>query len=683
MLVAVLAILPFAGSLGGAFLYDDHLLVEGRPAVQSLARIGELWRSELWVGVAALVNHYYRPIFTTSLAVDWTVWNGNPTGFHATNLVLHGVVTWLVLRALRRWTGSELAAVGGALLWAWHPSKTEAVAWIAGRTDLLCMLGMLVAAEGSARRWRGDRRGIALEVLGTFVAYGSKESAVVLPGLIAVEAWAAAGRPALQRASVVRVLARALPQVAVAAGYVAIRFAAFPISPSAPSGIPRRDALIFTAETIGEIARVVVWPFPLTIERAAIQFDASRHFVHQPGRLAAAAVALGALAALVIVTRKRRPAVAVGLAFAALAFLPVANVVPGRLPYLFADRFAYTPLLGLALAVTPLFSVREARRRAAVIAAGAVVSITSAVACARHAVHLRNDAHLWTYEREIHPDLPGPFHWGCIDAVAENRMHEALAIAAQGYRAASGWYLPQPYHVDFAMHAAHALEELTPDRDRATLERLAGFYATFFARHGVAELETSEGRFQIDAGSTEAMQFRALKDEATTSTAIGARVLARVGDCTSALRVLRPEAPTISISLSRVTAAQVFGRCGAWDEAFDIASQLPPGPPRTELESNLRWSRDALANAPAVGGLDGAMMRSRAATLLDDRKAAYEALVPFREALVADAQGSLFYGRAALAAGYADEARAALAAHHEKAAVDTQIADWTRELGRD
>ena len=88
---------------------------------------------------------YLRPM-RDAYAVDWALWGGGP-GIPLTNLALHAAVAWLLFAALRRWSASlDAPAAWGALLatvaWAWHPSKVEAVSWIAGRTDLFCALGI-------------------------------------------------------------------------------------------------------------------------------------------------------------------------------------------------------------------------------------------------------------------------------------------------------------------------------------------------------------------------------------------------------------------------------------------------------------------------------------------------------------------------------------------------------------
>src|SRR6185436_6581678 len=120
---------------------------------------------------------------------------GTPAWFHIMNLVWHGVVGGLAFLVLRRWLGAHWPALVGALLFVVHPTKAESVAWISGRTDVICMIAVLLASQGIARRLRGERGGLLLEFAGTLLAYTTKEQAIVLPAFAAIEAWVASGRP--------------------------------------------------------------------------------------------------------------------------------------------------------------------------------------------------------------------------------------------------------------------------------------------------------------------------------------------------------------------------------------------------------------------------------------------------------------------------------------------------------
>ncbi len=175
--VAVAAALPFVGALGGPFLWDDTHLIENNPRVHTLARISHFFTHSFFDTGSSPDSHflaYYRPLSHLSFATDWAIGGGNPAVFHATNLLLAMVVAGLAADGLMRWTRSTYPALFGALLFAWHPTKAESVAWISGRTDLLLAAFMLLACIArSTHLVRGGGRG-GLELVATLLAYASK-----------------------------------------------------------------------------------------------------------------------------------------------------------------------------------------------------------------------------------------------------------------------------------------------------------------------------------------------------------------------------------------------------------------------------------------------------------------------------------------------------------------------------
>ena len=96
---------------------------------------------------------------------------------HALNAALVFGFLWTLLGTVSLTTGERLAmALGIAAVFAIHPFQVESVAWIAGRTQLLCAtfgIGCLWAYAAGARRW---------VVWGLFVlALLCKPTAVSLP----------------------------------------------------------------------------------------------------------------------------------------------------------------------------------------------------------------------------------------------------------------------------------------------------------------------------------------------------------------------------------------------------------------------------------------------------------------------------------------------------------------------
>ena len=107
---------------------------------------------------------YYHPLPRFSHLLDYQIWRTNAAGHHATSVVVHALnaalvfgFLWTLLGAASLATGERLAmALGVAVVFAIHPLQVESVAWMSGRTQLLCTtfgVGCLWAYVSGARRW--------------------------------------------------------------------------------------------------------------------------------------------------------------------------------------------------------------------------------------------------------------------------------------------------------------------------------------------------------------------------------------------------------------------------------------------------------------------------------------------------------------------------------------------------
>ena len=138
-LPAVLALvaLAYANSFAGIPQYDDWNVIVDSQAVASLAA----WRESM-PGI--------RPLLKLSYALNNSA--GGLAGFHALNLLLHGLNVALVLALLGRLLpGAPAAALAGALLFGLHPVNTEAVTMLSGRSVSLMSLFFLASVLAGLR----------------------------------------------------------------------------------------------------------------------------------------------------------------------------------------------------------------------------------------------------------------------------------------------------------------------------------------------------------------------------------------------------------------------------------------------------------------------------------------------------------------------------------------------------
>lgn len=321
-------------------------------------------------------TNFYRPLHFVLLGIESRIWGPWPPPFHLFNIVLHAVNTVLLFWLARRVTSgrsSIAAAALAALLFAVHPRRVEAVAWVSGRADLLCaFFALLTALLYVTAVERRDRRFLG----GALMAFGlsllSKEAAVLLPVALAV---VPVGSSASWAAWVRTRVAWLWPFAVVLGGYVLLRSHAV-------------GALVGGDYPIDLYVRNLFLTYPLPLKYLAYSvvplLDFARDLVlGQPFRsLVALVLGLVSLAmGWVAVLRRHDVAMRFGVAWTLTAMLPV--VMLGiRLTSTFNDRYLYLPGLGIALALAAAASVIRRRVWWAVLVAATLGLGTYTVAVA-------------------------------------------------------------------------------------------------------------------------------------------------------------------------------------------------------------------------------------------------------------------------------------------------------------
>lgn len=175
-LIVVLALLVFAPSLGGAFVYDDNFIVAMDARVQRgdlAGALGQPYWAERHGGL-------YRPVTTLSFVAQGLV-SLDPLGFRVVNLALHAAASVLALALALRITGSRRAAFLAAALFAVHPIHVEVVANVVGRSEslgfVLAGLAWLIAVPAAEER---SGRRLALATLLAMLGMLSKENALAV-----------------------------------------------------------------------------------------------------------------------------------------------------------------------------------------------------------------------------------------------------------------------------------------------------------------------------------------------------------------------------------------------------------------------------------------------------------------------------------------------------------------------
>jgi hypothetical protein len=134
----VLTALAYLATLRFGFVYDDLPQIVNNPTLTTWKTLPGLFTSHSW---AFLLPHwdgnYYRPLFMTWLLLNRKLFDLYTPAWHASNLLVHLIATWLSFVVARQLFRDSTKAGSVALLFGLHPIHIETVAWVSGATDTL------------------------------------------------------------------------------------------------------------------------------------------------------------------------------------------------------------------------------------------------------------------------------------------------------------------------------------------------------------------------------------------------------------------------------------------------------------------------------------------------------------------------------------------------------------------
>jgi hypothetical protein len=224
---------------GFTSLDDLTLLVDDQTF---LAARGALWRAFArgYFHVVDAAHAYYRPIVTASYALDTQAFSASPRGYHATNVVLHLLASWLVRALLVRAHIRAGVALAAAVVFAIHPALVPVVAWIPGRNDSLLAVFTLATILAYAKARAGGNAHTWAWRVAAIVSFGlamfTKETAIVVPILcVAWERLVERGETTLPRTAPERAWVW-IGWACVTAGYAYARWRVV-LGPSSPRDV--------------------------------------------------------------------------------------------------------------------------------------------------------------------------------------------------------------------------------------------------------------------------------------------------------------------------------------------------------------------------------------------------------------------------------------------------------------
>lgn len=400
--IALFALFTYRAGLSSGFANEDRHFIVKNAVVKDLSNLPLIWKSSDTIGVGGQ-NPYYRPVTTTSFAIDTAIWGQNGAGFHFTSMLLHAASCVLLFFLGRRLAG-EWGGLAAAAAFAAHPANAEAVSYISARGDLLCGVFLLSSVLLFAR-WvdTGKKAWYALSLAAGALALLSKELAYLLPALIVAVYFLSDRKAGAWK--------HLLGFAALVAAYLALRSTIVEYNDWGDDPLATR--LATSGTLIAAYVKHTVFPFFLRYFYAMPTYES----FGEPIALMSWAFVLLASAALVYAA-KRMPEAAFGILLYVGALFPVAGFVTLIRPRLMSDRYLYIPLMGAALFAGVVLSrllaskAPDYAKKATIASVAALALAMSGYAYARSTAWADSCA-LFKAASEESPEDPSPlFEYG-------------------------------------------------------------------------------------------------------------------------------------------------------------------------------------------------------------------------------------------------------------------------------
>jgi protein O-mannosyl-transferase len=310
--------------------------------LNSLVSVGQQYYG-LFLGAG---DRYFRPLVFVSFLLDFNLFGYNAAAFHLVNLVIHTANSLLVyylafLLVKPEPPSHHRAPLIASLLFALHPVNTEAVVWIAARTDLICCFFFLLAIIIAAENRLNISRSVVALFISVLLSLLAKESSVGLTGILLLW-WLSQSNDEHDKrtlwlsvsafaATVVYIVMRSGMQVKTDAG----------VGKVLASGVtkPLWQLIYDSAAAFGFYVSKAIYPFPLNFAITTINNPLS-------------AVIFVSVLVFLLVLFVRSSQMRLPILIFSICLVPPILALHGGLPWTpYAERYLYLSMTGLSMMI--------------------------------------------------------------------------------------------------------------------------------------------------------------------------------------------------------------------------------------------------------------------------------------------------------------------------------------------
>lgn len=314
--------------------YDDDVYIPLNPKVRS----GLTMEGIVYAFTAIDERTHWHPLTWLSYMLDCEIFGVKPGPQHAVNVLLFGLLCWVLFRFWSEATGHVERSATAVLLFAVHPLRVESVAWIAERKDMLSGLFVALTLLVYRRYAAAPSTNLYLWTLAWFVlALLSKPAAVTVPVLLLLlDYWP------LRRPFTLRLLYEKVPfaMLSIATALVTL-LGASKLGAMEMIVVPLLTRLQKAPEFLWTYVVLTFWPVNLA-NLYPYDLNTSQWLVF--------IVLIATLTAAVFLVRRRHPYLLFGWMWFVVAVAPNLGIVQSGVQST-ADRFTFFGHIGLITAL--------------------------------------------------------------------------------------------------------------------------------------------------------------------------------------------------------------------------------------------------------------------------------------------------------------------------------------------
>ncbi len=181
ILIIVVSLVVYSQHLFYGFVnFDDNKIKnEVVGTIGGIDKIGRVFTQSY--------GNFYRPLQTGIFVIEKEIGGDNAFIYHLNNLFFHIIACLLIYVLFKRLKYKELTAGLASMIYCVHPMFTHSVVWIPSRGDvLLTIFTALTLIWFFDFKEKLDWKNIILCWIAYFLALLSKETAIVIPGIVLV-----------------------------------------------------------------------------------------------------------------------------------------------------------------------------------------------------------------------------------------------------------------------------------------------------------------------------------------------------------------------------------------------------------------------------------------------------------------------------------------------------------------